>query len=61
MATPQDAVEIQCPWCREWVTLWLTLDDLGVMTVDCEVCCRPWRLHVSRDENALLRAEVSRE
>ena len=52
--------EVQCPYCGEWITLWLDPTDLGELTMDCEVCCRPWVLHVTRVGEEL-DVEVNRE
>jgi hypothetical protein len=57
----QQDLKVQCPWCFEWVTLWAALDDLGVMTVDCEVCCRPWRVCVTQNPTGSLEVAVDRE
>lgn len=45
--------EATCPYCGETVTIGL---DPGSGTSqdyeqDCEVCCRPWRVHLRYDEN----------
>lgn len=41
---------VQCPWCGESLELWVEPDTRGVMVQDCDVCCRPWQVHVSWDE-----------
>lgn len=42
------AAVVTCPYCREQVEI--TLDPGGgavqAYVEDCEVCCRPWQLHV---------------
>lgn len=42
---------VTCPYCREQVEI--TLDPGGgavqAYVEDCEVCCRPWQLHVHFD------------
>jgi hypothetical protein len=38
----------------------VTPDDLGTMYEDCEVCCRPWRVEVWRDDGGQIRARVER-
>jgi len=44
--------EVTCPYCGEQLTL--TLDPDGGLAQeyveDCPVCCRPWRVQVSYDE-----------
>lgn len=55
--------DLACPYCGETVTV--ALDPAGGATQeyveDCEVCCRPWRVHVhfSDDGIAEVWAEVS--
>lgn len=44
-----DLVWVTCPWCFESVELVVEPDLLGEMVIDCEVCCRPWRVTVARD------------
>jgi len=39
-----------CPYCGEQVELYLEPDVMGTLVQDCEVCCRPWQVHVTRDE-----------
>jgi len=41
--------EVTCPYCGEQVTIYLEPDVLGTLVQDCEVCCQPWRVDVSRD------------
>ena len=40
--------EVECPYCGELVEI--TLDSAGGASQDyvedCEVCCRPWQVHV---------------
>ena len=46
-----DATEFDviCPYCGESVTIYLEPDVMGSLVQDCEVCCRPWRVDVTRD------------
>ena len=44
-----DEVEIQCPYCGERVTITIEPDTWGDLVQDCEVCCNPWQLTVTRD------------
>ena len=43
-----------CPYCFEFVTLWLDPSDLGELVIDCEVCCRPWRVIVALVDGELV-------
>ena len=60
-ALMQDDSEVQCPWCGEWMTLWIAMDEVGTMTVDCEVCCRPWSVSIQRDFDGRPNVTVGRE
>lgn len=44
-----DLVWVTCPWCGESVEMVVEPDLFGEMVIDCEVCCRPWRVVVARD------------
>ena len=55
-----DAAEVQCPYCFEWVEVYVDPETRGATVEDCEVCCRPWLLVVERDEAGELRVSVSR-
>lgn len=43
-----DQVQVQCPYCFQWIELVLDPEQRGEMIEDCEVCCRPWRVLVRR-------------
>lgn len=45
------SAEIECPSCGETVELSLDPDSAGRMIEDCPVCCRPWQLDVSWDDD----------
>ena len=55
-----DDVTVQCPYCFEFVDLELEADVLGSMVQDCDVCCRPWAVHVERDEEGSPSVMVDR-
>jgi hypothetical protein len=40
-------VPVTCPWCGENLELWVDRDTAGTLVQDCDVCCRPWQVHVS--------------
>ncbi|MGI8633085.1 MAG: CPXCG motif-containing cysteine-rich protein [Solirubrobacterales bacterium] len=42
----RDEVTVTCPWCWEPVGLVVDPAISGRMTLDCEVCCRPWDVEV---------------
>ena len=40
---------VTCPYCGEQVEIYLEPDVKGRFVQDCEVCCSPWLVRVSRD------------
>ena len=40
---------VTCPYCGEDVEVYVETDVTGTFVQDCEVCCNPWRVRVSRD------------
>jgi hypothetical protein len=40
-----------CPYCGEEVQVYLEPDVQGSLVIDCEVCCQPWHVHVTRDRD----------
>lgn len=52
------AATVECPYCGE--PNWLEIDPAtaGVMVQDCEVCCQPWQLTISRDDCGRLVVEA---
>jgi hypothetical protein len=40
---------VTCPYCGEEVAITIEPDVRGVMVQDCEVCCNPWQLRITRD------------
>jgi len=55
----EDTVRVRCPYCREWIELYVDPDTTGVLVEDCAVCCRPWTVTVERDAGRM-RVHVSR-
>jgi hypothetical protein len=53
-----DTAILQCPYCFEPIEVYIDPQTEGELIQDCNVCCRPWSLQVSRDANGdlLLRA-----
>jgi hypothetical protein len=53
-----DTVAITCPYCFERVEVYVDPETHGELVQDCDVCCRPWALQISRDTdgNPLVRA-----
>jgi hypothetical protein len=55
-----DSATVTCPYCFEEVELTVEVDVEGSFVQDCEVCCNPWSVFVSRDEEGELQATVDR-
>ena len=56
-----DTVEVVCPYCYESLELWIDPETEGSFVQDCDVCCRPWQVTVSRDEETgQVQAHVDR-
>lgn len=55
-----DATQVQCPYCLQLVELWVDPETRGQYVEDCEVCCRPWRVDVTRDDDGTLHVTVTR-
>lgn len=55
-----DSAQVQCPYCFEVLELYVDPDTSGSFVQDCDVCCRPWQVHVSRDEDGELVVHVDR-
>ena len=45
----EDTYVVTCPYCGEQVEIYVEPDVRGTFVQDCEVCCNPWRVRVSRD------------
>lgn len=61
--TAENSAEVVCPYCGE--TVEISLDPGGGdhqdYVEDCEVCCRPWHVHVSWDRDGLVTVSVDAE
>ncbi len=46
---PATEVEVMCPYCGELVVIALDLSGGATQEYveDCQVCCRPWQVHVT--------------
>jgi hypothetical protein len=41
---------VRCPYCGEWVEIYLEPDVMGTIVMDCEVCCQPWQVWAAWDD-----------
>ncbi|MEO8274955.1 MAG: CPXCG motif-containing cysteine-rich protein [Thermoanaerobaculia bacterium] len=56
---PAEEFEVVCPYCGEEIELHLDADLAGALVQDCEVCCNPWLLRISQDEDGR-RVDIAR-
>ena len=54
-----DTQLVTCPYCGEEIEIYVEPDVRGSYVQDCEVCCNPWKVHVSREGDEL-HVEVGR-
>lgn len=40
---------VTCPYCGEEVEIFVEPDVHGTFIQDCEVCCNPWQVTITRD------------
>ena len=54
---------VTCPYCGEEIEIYLEPEVRGTLVQDCEVCCNPWQLRVTREGDErwveVLRADGS--
>ena len=43
-----DEFHVQCPYCGEHADIYIEPDVQGTLVQDCEVCCNPWLIRVTR-------------
>jgi len=55
-----DTVEVLCPYCHETLEIWIDPETEGSFVQDCDVCCRPWQVVVTRDEDGQPMVQVTR-
>jgi hypothetical protein len=47
----ETACDVICPYCGEPAQVTVEADLIGTFVQDCEVCCQPWAVHVTRDRD----------
>jgi hypothetical protein len=61
--TADTEADVACPWCGEPVTI--AVDPGGGQTQsyteDCQICCRPWTVHVTFDLDGAALVSVEAE
>ena len=48
-----DTQLVTCPYCGEEIEIYIEPDVRGSYVQDCEVCCNPWTVRVSREADEL--------
>lgn len=48
-----DTTAVTCPYCLERVELVVDPETSGSYVEDCEICCNPWQVRVSRQEGEI--------
>ena len=46
-----DEFVVICPYCGESVAIYVEPDVTGSFVQDCEVCCNPWRVRISDQDD----------
>jgi hypothetical protein len=49
----EDTQLVTCPHCGEQIEIYVELDVRGSYVQDCEVCCNPWKVRVTRQDGEL--------
>ena len=49
-----DTADIICPYCLQQVEIYVDPETIGQLVHDCDVCCRPLAIEVSRGEEGEL-------
>jgi hypothetical protein len=60
LAMDENGVVVRCPYCGELQELILDPDSTGSMVQDCEVCCKPWAMSVTRTRSGRLNVDLAR-
>jgi hypothetical protein len=55
-----DVTLVQCPYCFKQLELYVDPYASGSMVQDCDVCCRPWHVEITRDVDGNPVALVNR-
>ena len=42
---------VTCPFCGEEIEIYVEPDVRGSYVQDCEVCCNPWTVRVTREDD----------
>ena len=53
LAIVEETARVKCPYCAEWVDLYVDPETTGTYVEDCAVCCHPWAVTVDRSSGRL--------
>ncbi len=56
----EDEAYVRCPYCREEQLLVVDPGTQGTFVQDCDVCCRPWEVTVTRNDEGELHVRLER-
>ena len=56
----EDVVLAECPYCGSPQELILDPGSLGKMVQDCEICCEPWDMTVTRSRSGAVTVHLER-
>ena len=56
----EDLIQAQCPYCGSWQELVLDPGTYGKMVQDCELCCQPWDMAVTRSRSGAVTVRLLR-
>lgn len=58
----EESIEIQCPYCGEWIELELDLSTPEQAYIeDCQVCCRPVDVRLSGQTDGAVHVTIARD
>ena len=55
-----DTADVICPYCLEQIEIYVDPETIGELIYDCDVCCRPLAIQVSRSDEGELFVRASR-
>ena len=55
-----DEFAVTCPYCGEEIEIYVEPDVRGSFVQDCEVCCNPWQVTITRDRDGDVDVRVDR-
>lgn len=55
-----DTAIVTCPYCYEQIEVDIDPQTEGEVIRDCDVCCRPWTLQITRGPDGQLYVDAGR-